>query len=108
MPPFERQYKISEKDYMYGTVAMMYTRESAKKLIEFLQRVGVDPIHNADEFMNANEYFPTEMGIPRKHVHPSLVNHIGYYSERMADLKERGMFSQLNTDSRFMFDAGEL
>lgn len=108
MPPFERQYTISEKDYMYGTVAMMYTRDSAKKLVEYLQKVGVDPIHNADEFMNAKEYFPTKMGIPRKHVDPSLVNHIGYYSERMADIKERGMFSQLNTDSRFMFDAGEL
>lgn len=108
MPPFEQNYKIEEKDYMYGTVAMMYTRDSAIKLVEFLQRVGVDPIHNADEFMNANEYFPTEMKIPRKHVYPSLVNHIGYYSERMADLKQRGMFSQLNTDSRFMFDAGEI
>jgi hypothetical protein len=108
MQPFQHDYKIEEQDYMYGTVAMMYTRDSAMKLVEYLEQVGVNPIHNADEFMNAKEYFPTAMGIPRKHVRPSLVNHIGYYSERMADIKERGMFSQLNTDSRFMFDAGEL
>ena len=56
--------------------------------------------------MNSNEYFPKVVGIPRLSVEPSLVNHIGYYSERMANVKSRGMFSQLNTDSRFMFDAG--
>jgi len=107
MPPFRHEYEITEKEYMYGTVAMMYTRDSAQKLVNYLQKVGVDPIHNADEFMNADEYFPSEVGIPRKHVQPSLVNHIGYYSERMADFKARGMFSQLNTDSRFMFDPGD-
>jgi hypothetical protein len=68
----------------------------------------VDPEHFADEFINADENFPAVMGIKRKHVSPSLVNHIGYYSERMAAVKSRGMFSQLNTDSRFMFDAGTL
>jgi len=106
MPPFRHEYEIKEHRYMYGTVAMMYTRESAIKLVKYLQEVGVNPIHNADEFMNTDEYFPKETGIPRKHVQPSLVNHIGYYSERMA-FKAGGMFSQLNTDSRFMFDAGE-
>jgi hypothetical protein len=108
MPPFRNEYEMVEKEYMYGTVAMVYTRASAEKLVKYLQQVGVDPIHNADEFMNANDYFPTEMGIPRKSVEPSLVNHIGYYSERMADFTANGMFSQLNTDSRFMFDAGEV
>jgi GR25 family glycosyltransferase involved in LPS biosynthesis len=107
MPPFRHDYEITEQEYMYGTVAMMYTRDSAQKLVNYLQKVGVDPIHNADEFMNADEYFPSEIGIPRKHVQPSLVNHIGYYSERMANFKARGMFSQLNTDSRFMFDPGD-
>jgi len=106
LPPFRHEYEIKEHQYMYGTVAMMYTRESAIILVEYLQKVGVDPIHNADEFMNADEYFPAEIGIPRKHVQPSLVNHIGYYSERLA-FKPGGMFSQLNTDSRFMFDPGE-
>jgi len=77
-------------------------------LVEFMQSVGVDPIHNADEFMNADEYFPKVMGVKRKHVNPSLVNHIGFYSERMAHVKARGMFSQLNTDSRFIYDGGVL
>lgn len=108
MPPHRNDFKVIEKDYMYGTVAMVYTRQSAEKLVKFLQQVGVDPIHNADEFMNANEYFPTEIGIPRKSVEPSLVNHIGFYSERMSDFTKNGMFSQLNTDARFMYDAGEL
>eukprot|EP00558_Chaetoceros_sp_UNC1202_P000599 CAMPEP_0197256700 /NCGR_PEP_ID=MMETSP1429-20130617/76286_1 /TAXON_ID=49237 /ORGANISM="Chaetoceros sp., Strain UNC1202" /LENGTH=189 /DNA_ID=CAMNT_0042720349 /DNA_START=295 /DNA_END=864 /DNA_ORIENTATION=+ len=108
LPPYASKYDIKEKDYKYGTVAMLYTRESAVKLVAYLQRVGVNPIHNADEFMNAPEYFPEVMGIPRKHVQPSLVNHIGFYSERMSEFKERGMFSQLNTDVRFMTDAGEL
>jgi len=106
LPPHKIQFNIRDKYYKYGTVAMMYTRESAIRLVEYLQKVGVDPIHNADEFMNADEYFPTEFGIDRKHVAPSLVNHIGYYSERMADVRSRGMFSQLNTDVRFMYDPG--
>ena len=108
MLPYQPQFKVTEKDYKYGTVAMLYTRQSAIKLIKYLQKVGVDPIHNADEFMNANENFPSVMGVKRKHVMPSLVNHIGYYSERMAHVKARGMFSQLNTDSRFTYDAGIL
>ncbi|CAB9511751.1 expressed unknown protein [Seminavis robusta] len=41
----------------------------------------------------------------RQQVEPSLVNHIGYYSERML-VTENGRFSQLNTDVRFMLDAG--
>ncbi len=107
LPPYAPTFDIREKEYMYGTVAMLYSRESAQRLVEYLQKVGVNPIHNADEFMNAKDYFPAEMNVPRKHTQPSLINHIGYYSERMADVKSRGMFSQLNTDVRFMFDAGE-
>ena len=108
MLPYQPHFKVTGKDYKYGTVAMLYTRQSAIQLVEYLQSVGVDPIHNADEFINADEYFPTVTGVKRKHVTPSLVNHIGYYSERMAHVKARGMFSQLNTDSRFMYDGGIL
>ncbi len=108
MLPYQPQFHVKEKEYKYGTVAMLYTRQSAITLVKYLQNVGVNPIHNADEFINAEEYFPTVMGVKRKHVTPSLVNHIGYYSERMAHVKARGMFSQLNTDSRFMYDAGFL
>jgi len=108
MPPYQDAYHIQDHEYMYGTVAMFYTRESAIQLVKYLQSVGVDPIHNADEFMNCELYFPKEMGIPRKDVQPSLVNHIGYYSERLGKLPERGMFNQLNTDVRFMYDAGTL
>lgn len=108
MPPYAPMYHVRDKDYMYGTVAMLYTRESAIKLVQYLRHVGVNPIHNADEFINCDLYFPKEMGVPRKHVQPSLVNHIGYYSERMGQIPERGMFSQLNTDARFMYDAGVL
>ena len=108
MPPYQDMYQVQDHNYMYGTVAMFYTRESAIQLVQYLQSVGVDPIHNADEFMNCELYFPQKMGIPRKSVQPSLVNHIGYYSERMGKLPERGMFSQLNTDVRFMYDAGTL
>lgn len=108
MPPYQDRYSIQDHEYMYGTVAMFYTRESAIQLVQYLQSVGVDPIHNADEFMNCELYFPQQMGIPRKDVQPSLVNHIGYYSERMGKLPERGMFSQLNTDVRFMYDEGTL
>ena len=106
LPPYQAKYKVKNEDYMYGTVAMLYTRESALKLVTYLRMVGVDPHHNADEFMNANHYFPRYIGFPRKDVEPSLVNHIGFYSERTADVKAMGMFSQLNTDARFTFDAG--
>ena len=106
LPPYSPDYTVKEKDYKYGTVAILYTRESAIKLVEYLRSVGVEPIHNADEFINAQEYFPDVMQIPRRHVEPSLVNHIGYYSERMGSGDK--MFSQLNTDVRFMYDAGRM
>ena len=104
LPPYAPNYKVTEKVYKYGTVAILYTRESAIKLVDYLRSVGVEPIHNADEFINAEEYFPEVMQIPRRHVEPSLVNHIGFYSERMGSGDK--MFSQLNTDVRFMYDAG--
>lgn len=108
MLPYHPEFNIANKEYKYGTVAMFYTQESAKALVKYLTEVGVDPEHNADEFMNAEDHFPKIVGAKRKHVTPSLVNHIGFYSERMAHIRHRGMFNQLNTDSRFMFDPGHL
>ena len=105
LPPYQSNYTVKEKVYKYGTVAILYTRDSALKLVDYLRSVGVEPIHNADEFINAEEYFPQVMKIPRRHVEPSMVNHIGYYSERMGSGDT--MFSQLNTDVRFNFDAGK-
>lgn len=104
--PYHAEFTLLEKEYKYGTVAMLYTLESAKKLVEYLEEVGVDPIHNADEFMNDPRYFPLFVGRPRRQVEPSMVNHIGFYSERMASINTRGVFSQLNTDARFIHDAG--
>ena len=45
------------------------------------------------------------MGFKQKQTAPSIINHVGYYSQRMKDVKERGMFSQLNTDARFQLDS---
>lgn len=106
-PPHQNKFEITEDDHMYGTVAMLYTRDSAKKLVKYLQKVGVDPEHNADEYMNRDIYFPAEVGIPRKHVQPSLVNHIGYYSERLSKMDDN-VLNNLNTDVRFIVDPGEL
>jgi hypothetical protein len=103
-PPSKRIYTVSKRDYKYGAVANLYTLESVRKLIVYLEEIIVDnPEHNADEFINAEEHFPLASGTPRKQVDPSLVNHIGFYSERMIDVKDRGMFSQLNTDVRFVY-----
>jgi len=104
--PYKAQFSVKKKDYKYGTVAMLYTLDSAKKLVQYLEKVGVDPVHNADEFINDNKYFPSFIKKPRRQVEPSLVNHIGFYSERMKATETRGTFSQLNTDVRFIYDAG--
>jgi len=99
-------------DYKYGTVAMLYTRNGASEMKAYLESVGVNPIHNADEFMNDARYFPTVSGRPRRETVPALANHIGFYSERMAEDGDdnNGSFSlaisQMNTDVRFLFDGG--
>jgi len=100
-----KRYSIQRKEYKYGAVANLYTFESARKLSVYLEEIIVDnPEHNADEYINAPENFPLAVGCRRKQVEPSLVNHIGFYSERMSDVTSRGMFSQLNTDVRFVYD----
>ena len=102
MNPRKRKYTVSNREYKYGAVANLYTHESARKLIAYLEELVVfDPEHNADEYINDGENFPLASGAPRKQVEPSLVNHIGFYSERMMRDTSRGMFAQLNTDVRF-------
>mmetsp|Transcript_3409 Transcript_3409/g.5243 ORF Transcript_3409/g.5243 Transcript_3409/m.5243 type:complete len:133 (-) Transcript_3409:182-580(-) len=39
MPPFRHEYEITEKEYMYGTVAMMHTCDSAQKLVQYCKRL---------------------------------------------------------------------
>lgn len=104
--PYKAKFFVRKKKYKYGTVAMLYTLDSARKLVKYLEKVGLDPIHNADEFINDSKYFPSFINKPRRQVEPSLVNHIGFYSERMKGTKTRGVFSQMNTDVRFTYDAG--
>ena len=64
LPPYKPKFDIWEKEYKYGTVAMMCTRESAQRLVEYLQKVGANPIRNADEFMNALDYFTSYVSNP--------------------------------------------
>jgi hypothetical protein len=105
LPPYSPQYNVSEKIYSSGAVVLILPLSVVKELVHYLETIGLKSDLDADVLMNRE--FPKFLKRPRRHVDPSLVNHIGFYSERMAQDQSRGNFSQLNTDSRFMFDPGE-
>ena len=96
MKPYQPHYKVVRKAYTSGAVAQLLPLEVAKKLSAFLQSKLPIPQDDADHYMNRE--FVRKMKRPRLQVEPSLVNHIGYYSERMRGQSEevqRGRFSQM-------------
>lgn len=100
--PYHANYTLEEKEYLAGTVALLYSRASLVKVLAYLREKSKKIEIDADVYIN--QYFPGVIGYPRLHVTPSLVNHIGFYSARMGTL-DGAMFTQLNTDVRFQFDA---
>lgn len=84
----------------WGAVANIYSLEMAQKLRDFLASYGMRKrAPNADLLMN--NQFPKSVHLPRMTVNPSLVNHIGFYSER------RDVVAYINSDVRFVLDAGK-
>lgn len=93
-------YKLVRSRVNFGAVANIYTLEMATKLRDFLKSYGKQKkVANADHLMN--QQFVKKVNVPRMQIEPSLVNHIGFYSER------RNAVSYLNSDVRFQLDAGE-
>ena len=82
----------------------MYPIQVVRKLVQYLEDQADNPITDADVYINKRAYFRNHTGVIRRQVEPSMVNHIGYYSERMRKRTDRGIFSQLNTDVRFVLD----
>lgn len=106
LPPYVANFTLIESNYSAGTVAMLYTNESASQLAEFLKAQGYYPKQDADILINHPDHFPSLMNAPRLQLEPSLVNHIGFYSSHSRRAETRAMLDQLNTDVRFMFDEG--
>lgn len=107
LPDPPENFKVSEFDYPYGTVALLYPRHAVEKLIPYLEKFVEGEKFDADVLINSKGKFPKYMGFKRRHVQPSLINHIGFYSRRMKDVTDRGIFSQLNTDVRFQVAAAD-
>ena len=98
--PYTPKFEVSPTWLDFGTVGNVYPLEMAQKLRDFLDSFGMDDsVDPADALMSTE--FVKMMGLPKMVVNPSLVNHIGFYSERQA------MINILHTDVRFVVDAGE-
>jgi hypothetical protein len=103
---YRANFTVKETKFGYGAVAMLYTRDVVKKLVDFLKKNVENPIDYADVLLNV--HFPLRSNVPRRQIDPSLVNHIGYYSDRMRRYHNNVTFPIMVTDVRFQFDAGEI
>ena len=92
---FPPHFRVRRSGIEWGAVANMFTLNMAVKLRDYLLQVKneetpIDVLISRD--------FSRFVGQPRQQVEPSLVNHIGFYSER------RDQVSFVNSDVRFQID----
>jgi hypothetical protein len=113
LEPYQAHFTVRTQEFHYGAVALLYTRDVVQKAMDFM----ISHLKSANIASDVllNRYFPAHMQVNRRQVEPSLVNHIGFYSDRIqqqqhkqAKKKKTTMFAQLSTDVRFQLDAGEM
>lgn len=107
MDAYAPSYEIKKHKYQSGGVALLYSRASAMKLLDYFRSIGPVPKYDVDLYMNFHNFFPKFAKKKRRQIFPSMFNHIGFYSSHIATLKDGNFLTQLNTDARWMFDAGE-
>ena len=108
LDPYKASYKIRNSKYHAGTVALLYSKESALKLLDYFRSLGPHPSRDADLYINFSGFFPKFAKKKRRQIFPSLFNHIGFYSSHKKTSKDGNFLTQLNTDVRWIFDAGKV
>mmetsp|Transcript_13886 Transcript_13886/g.28572 ORF Transcript_13886/g.28572 Transcript_13886/m.28572 type:complete len:228 (+) Transcript_13886:550-1233(+) len=100
LPPYVPYFAVYRANVNFGAVANLYPLEMAKKLRDYLESFGLDDkVDPADNLMSAG--FLELVGRPKMQTEPSMVNHIGFYSERRDDVY------YMHTDVRFVVDPGD-
>mmetsp|Transcript_3280 Transcript_3280/g.6661 ORF Transcript_3280/g.6661 Transcript_3280/m.6661 type:complete len:389 (+) Transcript_3280:137-1303(+) len=96
LPLYNPNFAVVETAIDFGTVANLYPLDSVKKLRDYLESFGLDDKVNPTDVLIGN--FVDMVGIPKLMIQPSMVNHIGFYSERRDDVY------YMHTDVRFVVD----
>uniref|UniRef100_A0A7S4AU22 Uncharacterized protein n=2 Tax=Pseudo-nitzschia australis TaxID=44445 RepID=A0A7S4AU22_9STRA len=98
--PYTPHFEINKMIHLFGTVGNLYPLDIARRLRTFLDLYGTEPWPLAADYLMSKGFLEI-VGRDKVIVEPSLVNHIGFYSEREKEIK------MSHTDVRFLFDPGE-
>ena len=103
--PEETKYSFQISLSGYGIVSNAYPLSSVEPLIQYLETNKFQVGHPTDTSINFS--FPMKSKKKVMEVTPSLVNHIGFYSENQ-DYKGQGatLSKSISTDVRFNIDDG--
>eukprot|EP00448_Togula_jolla_P001357 CAMPEP_0170593852 /NCGR_PEP_ID=MMETSP0224-20130122/13683_1 /TAXON_ID=285029 /ORGANISM="Togula jolla, Strain CCCM 725" /LENGTH=444 /DNA_ID=CAMNT_0010917861 /DNA_START=135 /DNA_END=1469 /DNA_ORIENTATION=- len=94
------KYTVRQRAYPWGTVANVFSREGAEDFIGFIGKKDLASRWEAvDDYLNG----PFLDGKERVEIQPSLVNHFGFYSERITS-KNDANFVPFPTDIGFRLD----
>lgn len=107
MEAYVPSYEIKEHRYPSGNVALLYSRASALRLLDYFRQIGPVAKYDVDLYTNFYDMFPKFIGKKRRQIFPAMLNHIGLYSSHFQPLPNGNFLTQLNTDARWMYDAGK-
>ena len=111
------EYQLEDNDRKYGEAANAYPSVVLDELIDFLQREPSNSTKENTDVAIMNEFIEATKK-KRLKVSPSLVGHMGVYSEHRANIKEvfvgnrkeskkgSGVFFMLSSDVRFQLEEG--
>mmetsp|Transcript_10853 Transcript_10853/g.23143 ORF Transcript_10853/g.23143 Transcript_10853/m.23143 type:complete len:228 (-) Transcript_10853:201-884(-) len=100
LPLYNPNFAVVETAIDFGTVANLYPLDSVKKLRDYLESFGLDDeVEPVDKLISSG--FLELVGLPKMMTEPSMINHIGVYSER------QNKVDYVNTDVRFVVDPGD-
>ena len=102
LPLYVPDFKVINRKVKFGAVSNLYSLDMARQLKTFMTNVAGDEEYKDPADILMHEPFSKKTRRPLMQIEPSLVTHIGAYSER------RDAVSFVNFDVRFQLDAGTL
>lgn len=103
--PDETKYSFQISLSGYGIVSNAYPSSSVEPLIEYLETKNFQLGHPTDTSINFS--YPMRSKKKVLEITPSLVNHIGFYSENQGYTEQGVTLSKsISTDVRFNIDDG--
>uniref|UniRef100_A0A7S4EPU4 Uncharacterized protein n=1 Tax=Pseudo-nitzschia australis TaxID=44445 RepID=A0A7S4EPU4_9STRA len=100
LAPYTPHFEIKEMAWEFGTVGNLYSLDTARRLRGFLDAYGTDAWPEPADYLMSKGFLDI-LGLRKAKVEPSLVNHIGFYSEREKEIKIS------HTDVQFLYDPGK-